>query len=101
MRAADIDEQPHHALIVVESHTAFGPFFRNQRVEPVDLALDAELRDHCGAVFYDGADATERDCLLAAVLADGFLWECYAPLRGHDAQMRFLSRVSRRPNGGD
>jgi len=91
--------------IVVESHTTFGPFLRNHRVEPVDLALDAEARDHFDAVFYDGSDATERDCLLAAVLADGFLWEYYAPLRGHDAQMRLRSRIDslaerRRPARG-
>jgi hypothetical protein len=60
----------------------------------VDLADDIEMRDHFDAVFYGGADATERDCLLAALLADGFPWEYYAPLRGHDAQMRFLSRVN-------
>ena len=91
--------------IVVESYATFGPLFRNYRVEPVDLALDTELREHFHAVFMDGADATERDCLLAAVLADGYLWEYYAPLRGHDAQMRFLSRVNtlaerRRPSRG-
>ena len=80
--------------IAVERYKTFGPFRRDYRLEPVDVALDAEIRATFDAVFYRDETATDRDLLFAALLADGFLWEYYAPLRNHDAQMAFLARVN-------
>jgi hypothetical protein len=80
--------------IAAERFTTWGPFRRNYRLDVLDEDVLAEARDHFQAVFYGGHEATPGDCLFAALRADGFLWEYYAPLRNHESQMRFLGTVN-------
>jgi hypothetical protein len=80
--------------VVVQSRERVGILRSVYRVEPVDLDLDSEIRDHFESVFFDDGVATDRDCLLAALIMDGFLADYYAPLRDRKAQLRFMARAN-------
>ena len=79
--------------VMVERRRSFGPFTYDYRLEPVDTNRDDALRDRFEAVYYNGHEPTDRECLAAAIIYYADMWPYYAPLGDSTARRAFHERI--------
>ena len=83
---------------VVTVHQQGTGLVAKSNVQPADIASHGAIRDKFEDVFLRDSDATQRDVLIAALLANGETWEYVEPIEGTPGMAHFVERLDELSN---